>query len=131
MQPANWEKPDVVIQVGTKPGLKFDIENITVPEGSKVKLIFNNNDDMLHNWVLTKPGKSEEVGKTAMNMGLKGSELGYVPDTDDVLFNTCVLQPESSQAIYFIAPKAGEYPYICSFPGHYYAMRGTMKVVPK
>ena len=128
IQPANWNKPDVVIQIGTKPGLKFDIENFSVPEGSKVQLILNNSDDMLHNWVLTKPGKWEEVGKTAMTMGLKGSELGYVPDTEDVLFNTCVLQPESSQAIYFIAPKAGEYPYICSIPGHYYAMRGVMKV---
>ena len=127
-QPSDWTKPDIVIQIGTKPGLKFDIENFSVKEGSKVKLIFNNNDDMLHNWVLTMPGRWEQVGQAAMNMGLKGSELGYVPLTSDVLFNTCVLQPESSQSIYFIAPKAGEYPYICSFPGHYYAMRGVMTV---
>ena len=130
-QPTSWKRADVEIQIGTKPGLKFDIESFSVPEGSKVKLIFNNNDDMLHNWVLTKPGKWEEVGQKAMNMGLKGSELAYIPETDDVLFNTCMLQPESSQAIYFIAPKAGEYPYICSFPGHYYGMRGVMRVLPK
>lgn len=131
VQPPNWAKPDVVIQISTKPGLKFDIESFSVPAGAKVKLIFNNNDDMLHNWVLTKPARWEEVGKAAMNLGLKGSELAYVPETNDVLFNTCVLQPESSQAIYFIAPATGEYPYICSFPGHYYAMRGVMKVTSK
>lgn len=129
-QPAAWSKPDVTIQVGTKPGLKFDIESFSVPAGAKVKLIFNNNDDMLHNWVLTKPGKGDDVGKAAMNMGLRGSELAYVPESGDVLFNTCILQPESSQAIYFIAPPVGEYPYICSFPGHYMAMKGTMKVRP-
>jgi len=130
-QPVNWGKPDVVIQIGTKPGLKFDLLKFSVPEGSKVKLIFNNNDDMLHNWVLTKPNKWEDVGKTAMNMGLAGSEMGYVPNSADVLFNTCVLQPESSQAIYFVAPKRGDYPYICSFPGHFYAMRGVMTVTAK
>ena len=128
LQPATWKAADVVIQIGTKPGLKFDVENFSVKEGSRVKLIFNNNDDMLHNWVLTLPGRADEVGQAAMNMGLQGSELAYVPETDNVLFNTCVLQPETSQAIYFIAPKAGDYPYICSFPGHYLAMRGTMKV---
>jgi azurin len=130
-QPAGWKAADIVIQVGTKPGLKFDLENFTVPEGSKVKLIFNNNDDMLHNLVITKPGKGEAVGKKALDMGLKGSQFGYVPESDDVLFNTCILQPDASQAIYFIAPKVGAYSYICSFPGHFYAMKGIMKVVLK
>ena len=26
------------------------------------------------------------------------------------------------------APPAGDYPYICSFPGHHLIMRGVMKV---
>jgi uncharacterized cupredoxin-like copper-binding protein len=128
-QPAGWGKPDIVIQIGTKPGLKFDIENFSVPQGSKVKLVFNNNDDMLHNLVIVNKGKGDEIGYKGMELGLKGAELGYVPDSEDVLYNTCILQPEASQAIYFIAPKAGEYPYICSFPGHFLVMKGVMKVV--
>jgi uncharacterized cupredoxin-like copper-binding protein len=130
--PETWRNgADVEITIGTKPGLKFDREYFEVPEGSKVKLIFNNNDDMLHNLLVTRKGKGQQVGEMALRLGLDGSRLGYVPTTDDVLFNTCLIQPESSQAIYFIAPPAGEYPYICSYPGHYMVMTGVMKVVPR
>jgi uncharacterized cupredoxin-like copper-binding protein/glucose/arabinose dehydrogenase len=131
-QPASWKKgPDVVIQIGTKPGLKYDIEDFEVPAGARVKLIFNNNDDMLHNLVIVNPGKADAVGKQAMEMGLNGSQFAYVPDAKEVLFNTCLLQPETSQSIYFTAPAAGNYPYVCTFPGHYTVMRGTMRVIKK
>jgi uncharacterized cupredoxin-like copper-binding protein len=121
----------VVITIGTRPGLKFALEDFAVPEGSRLRLVFNNNDDMLHNLVLVQPGKAEAVGKKAMDMGINGSGLGYVPASPDVLANTCLLQPETSQSIYFTAPKAGDYPYICTFPGHFLVMKGTMKVLPK
>lgn len=130
--PASWTKgADIEISMGTKPGLKFDKELFEVPEGSRVKLIFNNNDDMLHNLLITKKGQGEAVGRKALELGLDGASLGYIPDTDDLLFATCLLQPETSQAIYFIAPKAGDYPYICSYPGHFLAMKGIMRVTPK
>lgn len=131
-QPTTWQKgADIEITIGTKPGLKFDKDSFEVPEGSRVKLIFNNNDDMLHNLLITKKGKGKAVGEMALHLGLDGSRLGYVPTTDDVLFNTCLVQPESAQAIYFIAPPVGVYPYICSYPGHYLVMTGVMKIVPK
>lgn len=131
-QPSHWSsEAEVVINIGTRPGLKYDLEEFEVVEGSKVKLVFNNSDDMLHNLVITTEGNADKVGKDAMNMGLQGAQLGYVSDSEDVLFNTCLLQPETSQSIYFIAPKAGEYPYVCTFPGHYLNMRGIMKVRPK
>lgn len=130
--PAEWTGgADVVINVGTKPGLQFDIDEFEVPAGSKVKLVLNNNDDMLHNLVITRPGAGNKVGKMAMEMGLKGSALGYVPASDDVLFNTCVIEPETSQSIYFVAPEVGEYTFVCTFPGHYMNMQGIMKVVDK
>ena len=128
-QPSNWKKgPDIIITMATKPGLKFDKELIEVRPGAKVKLIFNNNDDMLHNLVITTPGKGAEVGKLAMDMGLDGTNAGYIPATNSVLFHTCLIQPETSQTIYFTAPKAGDYPYLCSFPGHSFVMKGIMRV---
>ncbi|WP_229208485.1 plastocyanin/azurin family copper-binding protein [Dyadobacter psychrophilus] len=128
-QPADWKtEAGVTIIMGTKPGLKFDKEILEVKAGSKVKLVFNNNDDMLHNLVITAPGKGEEVGQNAMDMGLNGTNAGYIPDSKSVLFHTCLIQPETSQTIYFTAPKAGDYPFICSFPGHSFVMKGIMKV---
>src|SRR5690606_36201139 len=53
--PRDWKQPDQVISIGTKPGLKFDVTSLQMKAGSKIKLIFNNNDDMTHNAVLVAP----------------------------------------------------------------------------
>lgn len=127
--PAGWKQPDQVIALGTKPGLKFDINRLQVKAGSKIKLVFNNNDDMTHNFVLVLPGTAKEVGDLAFNMGLKGPERNYIPGTPKVLYHTRLLQPNASEAIYFIAPeKPGTYTYLCSYPGHAMVMQGTMVV---
>ncbi|GAB3176033.1 plastocyanin/azurin family copper-binding protein [Telluribacter humicola] len=129
--PADWTNgPDQVITLGTKPGLKFEVQEVRVKAGSRVKWVFNNDDDMLHNCVITKPGTANQVGEAALNLGLKGPEMQYVPVSDNVLFHTNILQPETSEAIYFVAPKqAGDYTYVCTFPGHYIVMQGKLKVV--
>jgi azurin/glucose/arabinose dehydrogenase len=129
--PADWTNgPDQVITIGTVPGLKFDISQIQVKAGSRIKLIFNNNDDMLHNLVITKPGTVSSVGEAGLKLGLKGTELNYVPKTNDVLFHTNIIEPEKSEAIYFTAPKqTGTYNYVCTFPGHYMLMQGKLNVV--
>lgn len=130
VQPASWTKgPDRTITLTTRPGLKFDVEAVTVKAGSKIKLTFNNNDDMLHNVVVTEPGAATEVGQLAIKLGINGERMSYVPNTPKVLYHTVLLQPNKSESIYFTAPdKPGQYEYLCSYPGHYMVMRGVMKV---
>ncbi|EON79063.1 putative large, multifunctional secreted protein [Lunatimonas lonarensis] len=129
--PASWSgSADRTIIIGTKPGLKFDVETIEVKAGSKVKLTFNNDDDMLHNLVIVTPGMAVQVGEAALKMGLEGSQKNYIPDSGEVLFHTNILSPESTETIYFEAPAVpGDYMYVCTFPGHAYVMQGVMKVV--
>ncbi|MBE9462933.1 plastocyanin/azurin family copper-binding protein [Dyadobacter subterraneus] len=129
--PASWTNgPDQVINIGTVPGLKFDISEIQVKAGSKIRLNLNNNDDMLHNLVVVKPGTANTVGELGLNLGLKGTEMNYVPKTNDVLFHTNIVEPEKTESIYFVAPKqVGVYQYLCTFPGHYTLMQGKLKVV--
>jgi uncharacterized cupredoxin-like copper-binding protein len=128
-QPEAWTKgADTTIVMSTKPGLKFDKELLEVKAGSKVKLSFNNNDDMLHNLVITTPGTQEKIAQLAMDMGLDGANAGYIPDNESVLFHTCLIQPETTQSIYFTAPEPGDYPFLCSFPGHAFVMKGIMRV---
>ena len=87
---------------------------------------------MLHNVVIVTPNSADEVGGMALKMGLNGERLSYVPSTSKVLFNTSLLQPGKSETIYFTAPqKPGDYPFECTYPGHYLVMRGIMKVVAK
>ena len=128
--PAGWGQPDQVISLGTKPGLKYSVDRIQVKAGSKVKLVFNNNDDMTHNVVLVEPGAAREVGDKAYNMGLKGSQLHYIPESTKVLHHTNLIQPGGAETIYFIAPaKPGTYTYLCTYPGHAMVMQGVMTVV--
>lgn len=130
-QPVDWSNgPDQVIILGTKPGLKFDLADVQVKAGSKIKWVFNNNDDMLHNCVLVKPGTANPTGEAAIKLGLKGPDMQYVPKSANVLFHTNILQPETSETIYFVAPsEPGDYPFLCTFPGHHTLMQGKMKVV--
>jgi azurin len=129
--PEGWENgADQVVNIGTNPGLKYDIEQFQVKAGSKIKLVFTNSDDMLHNMIITPPGQADPVGEMALDMGIDGPKNDYVPSTDKVLFYTSLLQPGSSQSIYFTAPsEPGDYQYVCTYPGHYITMRGIMQVV--
>lgn len=133
-QPAEWPvwDPDDGIVVSTKPGLKFDTELIKVKAGARIRILFKNADDMLHNFVVTKPGRGNAVGQAAMELGLDGPARSYVPESDDVLYHTSLLQPGDSEAIYFTVPeKPGDYEFLCTFPGHFQLMRGIFRVEPK
>jgi azurin len=130
-QPAEWANgPGQTISLNPMPGLKYNTSEITVKAGTRVKLTFKNSDDMLHNVVITAPGMADEVGGMALKMGLNGERMSFVPPTPKVLFHTLLLQPGKSETIYFTAPEVpGDYPYVCTYPGHYLVMRGIMKVV--
>ncbi|GJM31778.1 MAG: hypothetical protein DHS20C18_07790 [Saprospiraceae bacterium] len=128
--PTSWTNgPDQEIVMATKPGMKYDMDFFSITAGQKIKLTLNNNDDMLHNLVITLPGKATEVGEAALKLGLDGESMQYIPNSESVLFHTKLLQPESSESIYFVAPKEpGAYEFVCTFPGHHMTMRGKMQV---
>lgn len=125
--PLNWVNgADQQIVIGTKPGLKYDIEELVVQRGKKIELTFNNNDDMLHNLVVTQKGTAsvDKVGNEALKLGLDGADLNYVPDSDLVLAHTGIVAPGTSEKIFFQVPwQAGEYWIVCTFPGHATSMR--------
>lgn len=130
--PEDWVAPDVELVIGTIPGMKYDLDEVLVKPGARVKLTFNNlDDDMTHNLVIVQPGTADEIGMAAFGLGVKGSQMSYVPLSNKVLFHTTLLQPETSQTIYFKAPvKPGSYDFVCTYPGHHVAMRGLLRVVP-
>jgi len=130
--PIAWtDGPDEKFNVGTLPGLKFDFKELVVKARSKVQITFNNNDDMLHNLVILQKGEAnaDKVGQMAMELGLDGPDLNYVPNTDLVLSHTGIIQPETSESLYFQAPReVGEYWILCTFPGHSLTMRAKLIV---
>ena len=130
--PLTWVNGvDRKIGIGTKPGLKYDVTELVVERNQKIELTFNNNDDMLHNLVITQMGieSVDKVGDMALKLGLDGADLNYVPDTDLVLNHTGIVEPGSEEKIYFQTPsKLGEYWIVCTFPGHAASMRAKLIV---
>ncbi len=125
-------KKKTVIHLSTLSAkMLFDRNAFTVKAGESVSLIFNNPDDMAHNVVISKPGSLKVVGKAAEAMAASkdGYEKNFVPDIPEVLFATPLVSGGKSFQLDFKAPvKPGEYPFICSFPGHWQMMKGVMKV---
>lgn len=118
--------------------MAFDKTDLYVKAGDQVKLKFvNNSTTLAHNWVLVKPGKSDDVGNAGMQAG---AEKNYLPDSPDVIKATRLVPPKGqpyadktsekstgeSAQISFTAPAAGDYPYICTNAGHHTVMKGVL-----
>jgi azurin len=129
---------DAVAEFTIKPGspnpMSFDVTSISVKAGQKVKLTFSNDSaiPLQHNLILCKAGSKERVIALANSMMTdmaKWLPLGFVPDSPDVIVHTRLLNLKESQTLEFTAPaEKGDYPYLCTFPGHSMIMNGVMKV---
>lgn len=132
--PITWTDGfDKQVVIGTKPGLKYDREELELQSGERIELTFNNNDDMLHNLVITDRGTEsvDEVADMALKLGLDGQDLNYVPESDLILAHTGILEPGTNEKIYFQAPRTpGTYWIVCTFPGHAAAMRIKLIIKP-
>ncbi|UZR92703.1 plastocyanin/azurin family copper-binding protein [Chondrinema litorale] len=117
------------IRIKAIAGLKYDIVRFAVKPGEKIRIIFENTDDMAHNMVFTRPGKRESVVREAQMMGGSGAAKNYIPESEDVLWNTKILEIEDTQTLEFTAPEEeAVYPYACTYPGHGFVMYGAMYV---
>ena len=57
------------------------------------------------------------------------AERNFVPSTPDVLAFAPVLDPTERYVLEFTAPtEPGEYTYVCTVPGHWRVMYGTLVV---
>jgi putative heme-binding domain-containing protein len=76
-----------------------------------------------------KPGTADEVGLKAIELGAKGFEVGYVPESPHILWSIKLVDYGQQKEIEFMAPQEeGAYTYVCTFPGHHLLMRGTLYV---
>ena len=109
----------------------FDKTEFIVKAGQPVSLVFNNPDATPHNLAICQPGSVEEIGLAGNEMAKdpEGMKKDYIPVTDKILHHTKLLNPNSTETLRFTAPtKPGDYPFVCTFPGHWVIMRGVMRV---
>ena len=106
------------------------LSEFSVKTSQPVEITVDNLGLMPHNFLITKPGTIDIVSQKALELGDNGAAKHYVPEGDMVLHATKLLNGGAKETLKFTAPAApGEYPFVCTFPGHSFTMRGIMKVV--
>jgi len=122
-----------VIAIGTVPHrMIFDKETIAVEAGKPVEFRFTNTDNMPHNFAIGEPGSLEELGLLAEKTARDPDAIArhYIPKSPRVMLGSRLLQTGQTQALSFNAPtQPGVYPYVCTYPGHWRRMYGTLYVV--
>lgn len=123
------EKVEIVIEGNDQ--MKFNLSEINVKEGDTIVLTLKHvgklpKAAMGHNWVLLASGTDvKDFATTA----IRARANEYIPEEGDaVLAHTALIGGGEETTIEFVAPAAGEYDFICSFPGHYALMKGKLIV---
>ncbi|MDZ4401423.1 LamG-like jellyroll fold domain-containing protein [Prosthecobacter sp.] len=134
-KPNPWAKGEggreIVVEAAL--GLQYVQKQLTAKAGEKISLVFKNPDVVPHNWMLAKPGTLQSIGNLAnlMISDPQGLARHYVPESKDVLVYTDMVNSKESFTIHFTVPKEkGDYPYLCTFPGHWMVMNGVLRVSP-
>ncbi len=131
-KPALGKADQVVVLKTIQHEMKFDQQKLTVKAGTIVEIVLTNTDFMQHNFLLLSPGSMKRVGEAADKLAQTpdGASAQYIPSVPGILYYTPLVDPDASYTLKFRVPEIpGEYPYICSYPGHWRIMNGIMTVV--
>lgn len=121
------------IEVTANDQMKFSVTAIEGAVGQELAITLKNigkipKAAMGHNLVILKPGTDVTAFATA---ALTHADKGYLPPefADKVVAATKILGPDESETLKVKLTEAGEYPFVCSFPGHTMAgMKGVLTV---
>ena len=111
--------------------MQYNLKEVKAKAGQKVKLTLRHIGKldinvMGHNVVILKQGVdlTEFAGKAAIER-----ENKYIPkDSQDIIAHTDLIGGGQVTSIEFVAPEAGTYDFLCSFPGHSGIMKGKFIV---
>jgi len=114
------DAPAAVDVAAEASGLVFQQTTLNGPADQAFTVNFSNPAALQHNWVLVEPGQDKAVADAAKAtggnpLGLEGVIAGGAPIAN------------GAEPVQVPPTAAGDYPYICTVPGHYEAgMKGTM-----
>lgn len=112
--------------------MRYNQKELRVKEGQIIDLTLKHTGQMPkkamgHNFVLLAEGTNvTQFGQKAAS----ASETDYIPESEQesILAHTGMIGGGETTNIRFQAPAKGSYTYLCSFPGHYVIMQGTLFV---
>ncbi|MEM6336267.1 MAG: azurin [Bacteroidota bacterium] len=113
--------------------MKYNVGIINVKAGTEVTLTLNNvgslpKESFGHNVVILQPGTDPVE---FANAGMENVANDYIaPDMANlVVAKTEMLGGGETDTITFTAPaEPGQYPFVCTFPGHASMMQGVMVI---
>jgi azurin len=126
--------PSRTVEIAAGEDMKYSVTRIAVRRGETIRIRLTSTGTlpkiaMAHNFVLLKPATN--IAKLLAD-GAPSRATDFIPPgmMDAVIARTPFAGPrESVQVIFTVPAKAGTYPFICTFAGHYQGgMKGVMVV---
>ena len=121
------QEPDTTINI-TSVGsdLEFLPADIAAPAGKTVRIRYINEGTFPHNIVIVRSEQDiDPLGVAAFQAG----STDYVPLAmkDRMIAFSPLATPGATVEFTFVVPPAGEYFFVCLYPGHYNMMVGTLR----
>ncbi len=119
-----------ILKLSTAPNLQFAPQQLSAKAGQPIAIAFENPDLMQHNLVIGQPGTLQVIGNAANALITQPDAIAksYVPSIPQVLASTPLLNPNDTAIVTLPALAPGNYPFLCTFPGHWVLMQGTLQV---
>lgn len=112
----------------TMQDMKFRPDDLTIESGKTYQLVLINtgdNEAMMHNMVVVEKGTGDEVGQN----GIEHKDNGYVmPNDINVIYQSPLVKFGQTNITPLKIDESGDHDFICSYPGHWGQMNGTIEV---
>jgi len=131
---AQTRTPSRTITITANDEMKFSVTEITAKPGDvlRVRLLGIGTAPratMAHNFVLLNAGSNQIVFAEA---AARAAGTDYIPPalkSEIIASTTLVGNGESAEVVFTVPSKPGNYPFMCTFPGHFAAgARGKLIV---
>jgi uncharacterized cupredoxin-like copper-binding protein len=108
------------------PILEFIPGRLAAKAGLRVRLRFINDGLLPHNVVV--PNDYDDLDELS-TASMQSGSTGYIPMAlkDKMLAYTKLASPGDTVDVVFVMPAAGEYTFVCLYPGHTNIMTGTLR----
>ena len=118
-----------LVVAADRNAMRYTTTRIEAPAGATVRLVMDNtattSPAMIHNVVvLTGADAIDRVGSAAAR------EADHIPEDPAIVAFTPLASPGARTAVVFTMPPPGTYAFICTYPGHYTMMQGTLVSTP-
>lgn len=112
----------------TMSDMQYDMDEIRINKGKEITFTLVNegvDEAMIHNIAIVHFGYAQDVAQR----GFAHKENSYVKPNDPAVVAVSPLaQPGETVSFTFQIPERGSYQFVCTYPGHWGKMLGTLLV---